>query len=176
MKPGGGKRKGASFERAVCKQLSMWVSHGKQDDLFWRSAMSGGRSTVMLKRGKVAANQAGDISAISDKGYTFTDRFFVECKNVRDLQLHRFLMGKGLLADYWVIASKQARKYGKQPLLICKQSLSPTYMLTRIDCLPNNFDVLGVPSTIVQFPPVWCQVFLFSHVLAMKYPTKGRMS
>jgi len=46
MRKGGGKAKGASFERDICRRLSLWVSAGKQEDVFWRSAMSGGRSTV----------------------------------------------------------------------------------------------------------------------------------
>ena len=49
MRKGGGKEKGSSFERLVCKRMSMWLSKGERDDLFWRSAMSGGRATVQLR-------------------------------------------------------------------------------------------------------------------------------
>jgi hypothetical protein len=51
MRKGGGKQKGSQFERDVCRELSLWVSHGKQEDVYWRSAMSGGRSTVAALKG-----------------------------------------------------------------------------------------------------------------------------
>ena len=50
-KPGYGKQKGGEYERTVCKKLSLWVSNGTRDDIFWRSAMSGGRATLQRKKG-----------------------------------------------------------------------------------------------------------------------------
>ena len=63
-RPGYGKQKGSGFERTICHELSMWISHGKHDDLFWRSSMSGGRATVMFKKGGQNRTQNGDITAI----------------------------------------------------------------------------------------------------------------
>ena len=51
MRKGGGKAKGSSFERLICKELSLWITGGEHQDVFWRSAMSGGRSTVAMKKG-----------------------------------------------------------------------------------------------------------------------------
>jgi len=42
MKKGGGKNKGSSFERKICKELSLWWSGGKSDSIFYRTGGSGG--------------------------------------------------------------------------------------------------------------------------------------
>ncbi|MBM3120244.1 MAG: hypothetical protein FJ006_12010, partial [Chloroflexi bacterium] len=55
--------KGASFERDISRQLSLWWTHGERDDVFWRSSMSGGRATVRAKKGQKTAYQNGDITA-----------------------------------------------------------------------------------------------------------------
>ncbi len=77
MRPGGGHSKGASFERQVCRDLSLWLTEGKHDDCFWRSAMSGGRATVRFKKGRTSRSQAGDISPISGIGEKLTDLFLL---------------------------------------------------------------------------------------------------
>ena len=70
-----GKLKGGAFEREICVKLSKWVSYGERDDLFWRSAMSGGRQTVGFKKGINRKNQAGDITAIDPIGQKLIDSF-----------------------------------------------------------------------------------------------------
>lgn len=130
MRKGGGKAKGASFEREVCKRLSLWVSDGTQEDVFWRSAMSGGRSTLAAKAGKRLAAQAGDLSCIHPNGQPFLNRFMVECKFYNDLEIVGFLLGRGTLAGFWKIAKKDAATYSKHPLLIAKQNRLPTIALT----------------------------------------------
>jgi hypothetical protein len=123
MRPGGGKQKGAQFEREVCKRLSLWVSEGKDEDLFWRSAMSGGRATVAGKSGKKLNRQAGDISAVSKEGCSLTDRFYIECKHVANLSLEGMLLNdNGLLASFWDECTNQAREYKKAPMLIARQN------------------------------------------------------
>lgn len=121
-----GKQKGSAFERLVCKQLSLWVSEGSQEDVFWRSAMSGGRSTVAFAKGKRLAQQAGDISCIHPIGQPFIDNFMVECKSYRDLQYEGLVSGKGTLANFWQICKTEAWKYNKRPLLIAKQNQQPS--------------------------------------------------
>jgi hypothetical protein len=132
MRKGGGKAKGSQFESDVCRELSLWVSHGKQEDVFWRSAMSGGRSTVAARKGKRLATQAGDISSIHAIGNPFTDRFLIECKYYADLNFLGLLNGKGKLLEFWGEALVQAAAYSKLPLLVAKQNR----MLTMV-CLCN---------------------------------------
>jgi len=122
MRRGGGKQKGASFEREVCRELSLWISHGKQEDVFWRSAMSGGRSTVAALKGKRLAAQSGDISCIHPTGAAFASRFFIECKSYANLNFLGLLTGKGHLIEFWGEALVQATAYSKLPLLIAKQN------------------------------------------------------
>ena len=63
------KQKGAEFERKICKQLSRWIDSNRED-LFWRSAMSGGRATLKSNKGEVSG-QAGDITSIDKIGQWF---------------------------------------------------------------------------------------------------------
>jgi hypothetical protein len=116
------KQKGSSFEREICRALSLWMSHGKQEDVFWRSAMSGGRSTVAFGKGKRLATQAGDLSCIHPVGNAFASRFLVECKFYADLNFLGLLTGKGRLMEFWGEVLVQAAAYSKLPMLIAKQN------------------------------------------------------
>jgi hypothetical protein len=133
MRKGGGKAKGASFERDICRQLSLWVSAGQQEDVFWRSAMSGGRSTVAHAKGKRMAAQAGDISCIHHIGSKLTDRFLLECKNYKDLNIAGLITGKGNLIDFWNQTFHEAKRYDKLPFLIAKQNRMPTLICLSVD-------------------------------------------
>jgi hypothetical protein len=126
MRAGGGKQKGSSFEREVCRDLSLWVSRQRSDDLFWRSAMSGGRATVRLKKGKKTAHQAGDICAVHPDGNILTDMFFIECKFYADLQAASLLFGgAGKIISFWQVCCQQAQAHGKLPMLILRQNRYP---------------------------------------------------
>lgn len=75
-----GNQKGAQFERDICRRLSMWWSGGEADDLFWRSAGSGGLATRRKKNGQTQKSQHGDIVATDARGADLTDRYTIECK------------------------------------------------------------------------------------------------
>lgn len=121
-----GKQKGAGFEREVCKALSLWVSKGQNVDLYWRSAMSGGRATVA----KGAVRQAGDITAVAPEGHVLSDQFYIECKNYKDVDLDCLVKGKGALLTFWQTAQKEATKYNRIPTLIFKRNHWPTIFCT----------------------------------------------
>lgn len=125
MRKGGGKSKGSSFERLVCKELSLWLTKGAQEDILWRSAMSGGRSTVAARKGKRLAAQAGDISSIHPYGHSLIAKYMVECKFYADLQYTGLLTNKGKLVEFWRVAKAEAERYGKLPMLIAKQNQQP---------------------------------------------------
>lgn len=138
MKKGQSKAKGGKFERVVCKLLSLWISSGQQEDIFWRSSMSGGRATVAKKSGKTLKASCGDISAIDPLGKPFLDKFFVECKHVKSYNLGTFLLyGKGAMATDWSVAVKQAHEYNKTPLFICNLS---------------SLGIIAVMPSYVKFP------------------------
>lgn len=111
----------------------MWVSHGESEDLFWRSAMSGGRATVGFRKGKDHSRHAGDISATSVAGHALTDEWYVECKAYRNLQIGSgMIKGVGKLFTFWNEAVLQAEQYGKKPMLIAKQNQVPVIVLVPI--------------------------------------------
>jgi len=131
MKKGGGKAKGAGFERLICKRLSQWLSGGLREDLFWRSAMSGGRATVMHKSGKKNKTQGGDITATDPIGHKLIDIFSVECKCVRNLALDSAMVkGKGEFITFWEQTCYDALRANKVPLLIAHQNQMPTIVAT----------------------------------------------
>ena len=130
------KAKGGKFEREVCRKLSLWVSGGARRDVFWRSAMSGGRATVQGWE----VRQAGDVAAVAPEGHVLTDNFVIECKHVRDLQLDRFtIQHTGPLWKYWTVLLRQCANRNKQPMLIARQNLWPTLVLLKGYDVPKAF-------------------------------------
>lgn len=119
------KAKGSEFERKVCKSLSLWISDDERDDLFWRSAMSGGRASVKFKKGENNKTQIGDISAIDPLGAKLTNKFVVECKCYQDIKLYSMLYGmprNNSLLGFWneLVDISYANK--KLPILIFKEN------------------------------------------------------
>lgn len=157
------KVKGASYERWVCKKLSLWISEGKHEDLLWRSSLSGGRATVSLKRGG-GVRQAGDVCAVAPGGHDFCNLFYIECKHVRKLDIEAFCInGNGILAKFWRTARREAKKHGKQPVIICRQNRTPDLAIT----LPEAFSVLGEFRMYVQVrrEGLDCDIFRLEEVL-----------
>lgn len=72
--------KGADFERAICKELSLWWTEGANDCVFWRTSGSGARATMRRKSGKETANQEGDICATDPIGQPLIDMVTIELK------------------------------------------------------------------------------------------------
>lgn len=72
--------KGSDFERTICKQLSLWWSSGKRDDIFWRTAGSGARATTRRKQGRATANSSGDIAALDMEGKPLVECITFELK------------------------------------------------------------------------------------------------
>jgi hypothetical protein len=125
---GSGKRKGGTFEREMCVALSKWWSNGKRDDIFWRSASSGGRATQRKSKGKTTANSSGDICALDPIGKPLLDLVSIELKrgyttSIADLldrpknkNLHPPLIeqwieqASGTDAPFWIIINQRNRK------------------------------------------------------------------
>ena len=161
MRTGGGKAKGASFERLICVQLSLWMSHGKNEDFYWRSSMSGGRSTVAARRGKQLAAQAGDISCIHPTGAPLTDKFYMELKAYRDLNFVGLLKRKGKLAEFWWETRKQAG-HKKAPMLIAKQNQQPVIL-----CLSQEGQLALRLKAHILVPSMGLRIVLFDTFLKM---------
>jgi hypothetical protein len=151
MRKGGGKQKGAQFEREVCVKLSKWLSRDTQEDVFWRSAMSGGRTTVAAKRGKRLSNQVGDISCIHPIGNKFISTFAIECKYYADLDFKGLITGKGKLLEFWDEIYKQAHAHEKKPFLVARQNrIKPLICLTHNGC--SSLGVLPSQTVLISRP------------------------
>lgn len=166
MRNGGGKGKGSTYERKVCGQLSRWISNGAMSDIFWRSAMSGGRATVAHRKG-IAVRQAGDITAVSPEGHILCDHSFIELKHYRDLDFDAFfLTGKGRLAKFWEIAVREAKKHEREPLLIARQNRTPDVVLTLPHHWRHFFHVEPAGMTIrVKRKGMTCELRLLDELL-----------
>jgi hypothetical protein len=144
MKPGGGKQKGSSFEREMCKKLSLWVSEGKHDDLFWRSAMSGGRATVRAKKGQTTASGHGDITAVTPGGNVLTDKYVIECKSYADLEWSSFVYGRGFVWSTWRKLVVDCENCNKEPFLILKQNTKPVIVAFRFPTVGRLKDYCAI--------------------------------
>lgn len=90
-----GKAKGNSFERLVSKQLSLFLTQGKDEMAIWRSASSGAMATQNFKRNKTSIGnkiQVGDLVQITPKGIyseldNFFETYFIEVKSLSSLDL-----------------------------------------------------------------------------------------
>lgn len=165
MKKGGGKQKGSEFERQVCKDLSMWISGGQRKDLFWRSAMSGGRATLALKKSESAVSQAGDVSAIDQLGYDFIKTYLVECKAYKNLNFHHMLsMSNGEFVTFWLKVKDDASLNRKQPMLIAKQNYIPTIVCVNETTYDWVSEKLSCNPMLIC-PWLEAYIYLFSDIL-----------
>lgn len=153
MKAGHGKAKGGAFERLICVKLSKWVSEGDKDDLFWRSAMSGGRATVGAKKGVQRNAQSGDISAIAPEGHRLTNHFSIECKTYLDLALEGLLFEKKAgIVSFWKQTQRDALNSKKMPMLIAKQNRSPILLGLSSPALVFFNILMGAESKLAHYP------------------------
>lgn len=112
---------GPEYERSTCKRLSMWVSNFERKDVFWRSSMSGGRSTISRRKGEVSAT-AGDITCIDTIGEPLTSLFVLECKTYKNPKLEGYFFGLHPESKKWWDKLLFECQGLKQPLLIIDQA------------------------------------------------------
>ncbi|MGB4206060.1 MAG: hypothetical protein WBJ84_10645 [Bacteroidales bacterium] len=128
-----GKLKGSSFERTICKKLSLWVSKNKRDDIFWRTNSSGGRYTVRKKVGLDTYNQAGDITNAHPEGEFLVNYFIFELKSYKKINIWDFFKDqdkKTLLYEWWIKLNNECKNCNKIPILIVKEDYKPVLLLT----------------------------------------------
>lgn len=123
------KKKGNNFERESAKILSLIVSEGKTDMVFWRTAGSGNFATINKSK-----YQKGDLCVINPE-YPNTKLAF-ECKNLSKVYLfpiHRKIKE---------IIDECEYKYGNNWVILLKISNIGTYALSRIDIFSNNLEAI----------------------------------
>jgi hypothetical protein len=129
--------KGSQFERDICRQLSLWWSEGKRDDVFWRTSGSGARAKTRSYKGKKTFGQNADIQATDPIGQPLIDLFSIECKRGYSNKLLSNLI------DAPDSLNKELQKCFIQVLTDTKNSGSPFWLLV----IKRDF---GVP--VVYFP------------------------
>lgn len=124
--------KGAGFERQTCQRLSLWVSNMTREDVYWRSAMSGGRATLRTRRnrGPKLLAQAGDVTATHQLGHLLLEHFLLECKFYKDLKWSQAVHGVGgELPRVWHKPCKEADENARMPMVVVKQNHQPELVL-----------------------------------------------
>jgi hypothetical protein len=123
--------KGAAHERQMCRMLSEWVSRGKRQDLFWRSAMSGGRASIGRKKGAAEMGAiAGDIVATDAEGFKLLKWFCFECKFYADIGIAGLFYGHGGLILKWWEKHCLETPEGRIPVILCKENNRPILWVT----------------------------------------------
>jgi len=128
MRKGGGGAKGRQFERDISRILSLWISDGINEDIFWRTDASGARATTKSKKGKSLPFGAGDIKHEEEEGKIFTDIFLVEVKRGygEKIDFLNFIdkpKTKNIFLDWFNKAQKECDFHNKKvPLIIFKRN------------------------------------------------------
>ena len=152
MRSGGGKDKGSGFEREICEFLSLWISEGTRKDVFWRSASSGGRSTIALAHGKGAIEYAAsDIAPVHPLAYRLLDLFAIECKFYGDLHLQDLPFPDRVsnIATFWKQVQKDSASVNRQPLLVAKQNRKPILLGSYIGVITYMYQIAGVANPVI---------------------------
>lgn len=136
------KNKGSTFERKICRQLSMWWAG--RDDIFWRTAGSGAMATIRSRRNCQTANSAGDICALDQVGAPFTDHILVELKKgytngSERIDILKLLDSpnskKSILLFQWWVKARKEMKFAKREevWIIFERDRGKSILMTRSD-------------------------------------------
>jgi len=136
-----GKCKGSEFERVISKKLSLWLSEGEDDDLFWRTQGSGGRHTQRKKKGKETKNQEGDITSTHPSTQMFSEKICIECKHHKDINLWSIITRTGgqSIYNWYSTLIEISKDSGKIPFLIAKQNNKPILLITNALIERSNY-------------------------------------
>lgn len=100
MRRGAGKAKGSAFERQVAKELSLWLTGGKDGKQLIRSVLSGGWSAGRQTT-QEGWRQVGDLAPNGPTGEEFRKRYAVECKHRRDIDLYGIWTRSDAIVEWW---------------------------------------------------------------------------
>jgi len=120
--------KGDSFEREMCRTISLWWTDGERDDVFWRNR------TRVTSNTPNAERQLGDLSTVHTEGVPFVEVFNTEFKigysKTKKGKKHKIIPwdlldiidGKGkVFQEFWEQTHLDALASKRIPLLIFKR-------------------------------------------------------
>lgn len=128
-------RKGAAFERWLCRELTEWAVGERNPPQLWRSKQSGGWKHR-------DAPDVGDLAPDGPWGHEFCTMFAVEAKHRKGDNLDFWYLwsrkGGGHIFRWWKKIRKEAYQYDLCPWLVVRRNRYP--------------DLVGYPSTFPVAP------------------------
>lgn len=120
--------------------MSLWVSGLTREDIFWRSAISGGRATMATRRARYRSSRPrlskceGDITAIDPMGDLLLRLFVIECKHWRSLGLTILVFRenpqRAPLTLAWRKTIREGRPDRREPMMIVREDNQPDLLIT----------------------------------------------
>lgn len=140
--------KGSTWERDVCKFLSVWLTGKEKPYQFWRAPMSGGLATIS----ELNSGLSGDIRALTPEAEFLTSIYSIECKNgYPKTSFWQHLRGikNFAIEQFWEQCVRDAFKANKKPMLIYrKKGNQPIVGITNEF---KFFDLLYIQSITLTF-------------------------
>jgi hypothetical protein len=148
--------KGASFERKISKMISIWWTG--RDDCVWRTAGSGGRATVRLKKNVETLNCYGDLCYTHPLTKNLFDIFVFELKkgyqNVDVLSLVDSFSKVNKIYVWWKKLMRLAERINREPILILERNRKNAVVIF------NHESTFLIPK-IIKYPPGYLRVLLY---------------
>lgn len=157
-----GKNKGNTFERSICTLLSEWWTQDEsppRQDVFWRTASSGGRATQRGRKGKQTKNHCGDICATDPIGQPLIDVITWELKRGYNKDTIADLLDKPegtakTAYEKWILQARESQKHaGSQSwAIIVKRDrryplvIIPSYFKMMCGLLPDPLPKSILPA------------------------------
>lgn len=113
------KNKGSTFERLICKKLSLWITNNQRDDILWRSIGSG---SFHSSKKRITKTQAGDIAPIDPLGEEFINKYTIECKSYKQIDLYNLFNNKSIINKWLDKLNEEIKEINTRPLIIMKQN------------------------------------------------------
>lgn len=114
-----GKRIGNAYEREFSGILSFWLTGDPLAEVCWRDIGSGARATVRAKKG-LASSRTGDIVATDLQYQPFFDRFFIDTKSFKAIELNFFRKTAPVILGEWIKVRNDAQQHNKVPWMPVK--------------------------------------------------------
>lgn len=152
------KEKGNKFEREISRKLSLWISEGARDDIFWRTAGSGAMATNRFKKKVDTEHNEGDLKCDHPDYAWFLNKIYTELKRGYAHwgglgELLKFQLNKDGLWSEWNDIKKVGR--GKKGMLIWKGDRQPISIISDLAIFQSCRNVIQVKNCIVKSDPIW---------------------
>lgn len=158
------KNKGSSFEREVAKKLSLFLTYNLKDDTVWRSINSGAYSTVRNKKGLSTSNQEGDLTSISEESKIFFDKYCIECKRYKYVDLYNLFTENSEINKWWT--KLQLESNTKIPFLIFKPDRKLIYCIIPTDIF-NKINTIEIDHINISINKESICMFLFTDFIKL---------